>query len=63
MDKISEYQNKPVIELHKSENCSDQWPFRFGIAKAQLIVDNFEAIKAFVASNGKSNSVKAEKNS
>ncbi len=36
---------KPTISLLKEEG--DSFPFFFGIAKAKLIIDNFEDIKKF----------------
>lgn len=46
-------ENKPVVSSYKGKpmlilNPADRWPFQFQIAKAKLIVDNFDAIKAFV---------------
>lgn len=44
-----EYKGKPILILKR--NTEDQYPFSFGISKARLIVDNFEAIKKFVEEN------------
>jgi hypothetical protein len=46
VSKIEEYNGNPVIALKIDEN--DNYPFRFGLRKAQLILDNIEAIKKFV---------------
>jgi len=43
---IEEYNGNPVIVLKRDEN--DAYPFRFGLRKAQLIVENIDAIKKFV---------------
>jgi hypothetical protein len=40
-----EYKGNKVIVLKRDEN--DRYPFSFGKSKARLIVENFEAIKAF----------------
>lgn len=41
-----EYNGNPVIVLKRDEN--DAYPFRFGLRKAELIVENLEEIKKFV---------------
>ena len=41
----TEYKGNKMIKLTATED--DKWPFQFGKKKAQLIVENFEAIKAF----------------
>ena len=43
----SEYKGHKLIVLKRSEE--DKYPFQFGKAKAKLIVENIEAIKAFAA--------------
>ena len=43
---VEEYNGNPVIVLKRDEN--DAYPFRFGLRKAQLIVENIDAIKKFV---------------
>ena len=45
----SEYKGNQMIELKNSE--WDTYPFRFGIRKAQLILDCIEDIKKFVEDN------------
>ena len=35
---IGEYNGNPVIILKRDEN--DKYPFRFGVGKAQLIINN-----------------------
>jgi hypothetical protein len=45
-----EYKGKPILILKRNEE--DKYPFSFGLSKARLIVDNFEAIKKFVEDNG-----------
>jgi len=47
MIKRGDYQGKPVISLMRKED--DKFPFTFGLAKAKLILENIEEIKAFVA--------------
>ena len=41
----SEFKGNKIIKLMKDD--ADQFPFSFGKAKARLIVENFDAIKAF----------------
>jgi len=48
---IDNYNGNPVIILKRDEN--DAYPFRFGIRKAELILDNLDAIKKFVKDNKK----------
>ena len=43
---IEEYNGNPVVVLKRDEN--DAYPFRFGLRKAQLIIDNIDEIKKFV---------------
>ena len=45
---VSTYKGHPTLSLHRSEN-GDRYPFTFGLAKAQLILDNLDAIRRFVA--------------
>ncbi len=45
----SEYKGKPVLILKRSED--DRFPFSFGLNKAQMILENLEEIKKFVAEN------------
>lgn len=47
----SDYNGKPILVLRRSED--DKFPFSFGIAKAKLILENYEEIKKFVAENTK----------
>ncbi len=42
----SEFKGKPVLIIKRDEN--DQYPFSFGLSKARLILENLDAIKAFV---------------
>ena len=46
---IDDYNGNPVIILKRDEN--DNYPFRFGVRKAQLILDHIEDIKKFVNKN------------
>lgn len=46
--RISDYQGQPVLSLR----ADTKWPFTFGLAKARLIVESIEEIKAFVESEG-----------
>ena len=48
---FDEYNGNPLIVLKRDEN--DQYPFRFGVKKAQLILDNIDSIKKFVKENTK----------
>ena len=48
---FDEYNGNPLIVLKRDEN--DQYPFRFGVKKAQLILDNIDGIKKFVKENTK----------
>ena len=45
------FKGKAILVLKKTE--SDQFPFSFGLGKARLILDNYQAIEAFVAKHGK----------
>ncbi len=42
-----EFKGHKLIVLKRNE--ADNYPFKFGKAKARLIVENIEAIKAFAA--------------
>lgn len=46
-----EYKGSKVITFKKDE--TDKFPFSFGMAKAQIIVDHIEDIKKFVEDNKK----------
>ena len=48
---FDEYNGNPVIILKRDEN--DVYPFRFGVRKAQIILDHIEDIKKFVNKNTK----------
>lgn len=48
---FDEYNGNPVIVLKKDEN--DLYPFRFGLRKAELILENIDKIKEFVEQNNK----------
>jgi len=48
---IEEYNGNPVIVIRRSEN--DLYPFRFGLKKAQLIIDHIDDIKKFVKEHTK----------
>lgn len=47
----SEFKGKPILILKR--DGEDKYPFSFGLGKAKLIVENFEAIKEFVEKNDK----------
>ncbi len=47
----SEFKGNPLLVLSKGEE--DNFPFQFGVKKAQLIIEHFEAIKAFVEKHSK----------
>ena len=42
----SEYNGKPVLELLRDAN--EKFGFTFGVKKARLIMENIDAIRAFV---------------
>jgi len=44
---ISEYKGKATMSLQRGESSFINKPFTFGKAKAQMIVEQYEAIKAF----------------
>lgn len=44
--KESEYNGKPLIGLYR--NAEDQLGFKFGVKKAQMVIEHINAIKAFV---------------
>lgn len=48
--KIGEYQGKPTLIL----NPDQKFPFSFGLGKARMIIDHYEAIVEFVKSDGES---------
>ncbi len=48
---FDEYNGNPVIVLKKDEN--DLYPFRFGLRKAELIIEHMDQIKKFVEENQK----------
>lgn len=48
---IEDYNGNPVIALKRNEN--DIYPFRFGLRKAQLILDHIDEIKKFVKKHSK----------
>lgn len=48
---IDNYNGNPVIILKRDEN--DAYPFRFGVRKAQLIIEHIDEIKKFVKNNSK----------
>ena len=48
---FDEYNGNPVIILKRDEN--DNHPFRFGVRKAQIIIEHIEDIKKFVKENSK----------
>ncbi len=46
---FDEYKGHKLIVLKRTEN--DRFPFKFGLSKAKLIIENIEAIKKFVEEN------------
>ena len=46
---FDEYRGNKMVILKRYEN--DSYPFRFGLRKAQLIIENIDAIKKFVKEN------------
>ena len=53
MIEYDEYKGNKMIVLKRTED--DEYPFKFGIRKAELIIENFEAIKEFVEKNSNQN--------
>lgn len=51
MHKEETFKGHKLLSLSRNEQ--DKFPFKFGVGKAKLIVDNFEAIKQFVDANWK----------
>lgn len=51
MHTFSSYKGNPIITLLRA--ADDKYPFSFGLTKAQLILDNIEAIRSFVAAAAK----------
>lgn len=51
----SEFKGNPVLVIKNTEE--DRYPFSFGVKKAKLILENFEAIKKFVEKNDKEKQV------
>lgn len=47
----SEYKGHPMLELKWSE--VDQYPFRFGLGKARLIMECISDIEDFIEENSK----------
>ena len=48
---VDEYNGNPVIIIKRDAN--DAYPFRFGLRKAQLILENIKEIEKFVEKNKK----------
>jgi len=46
---FDEFKGHKLIVLKRSPD--DRYPLKFGLRKARLIVENFEAIKKFVEEN------------
>lgn len=47
----SEFKGNPMLVLKNDEE--DKFPFQFGVKKAKLVLENIEAVKAFVAKHDK----------
>ncbi len=47
----SEFKGNAMIVLKNDEE--DKFPFQFGVKKAKLVLENIEAVKAFVAEHDK----------
>ena len=47
----TEFKGNPMIVLKRTPD--DKYPFQFGISKAKLVLDNFDAIEAFVEEHKK----------
>lgn len=50
MPELQEYKGNKIICL----NPGSKFPFSFGLGKAKMILENYDAIKTFVDSNGES---------
>jgi hypothetical protein len=50
MPELQEYKGNKLICL----NPGSKYPFSFGLGKAKMILENLEAIKKFVDTNGES---------
>lgn len=50
MPEIQEYKGNKLICL----NPGTKYPFSFGLSKAKMILDNLDAIRKFVETNGES---------
>ncbi len=50
MPELQEYKGNKLICL----NPGSRFPFSFGLSKAKMILENIEAIKKFVETNGES---------
>ena len=46
MIKYEEYKGKAIFAIYKDE--SDKYPFRFGVPKAKMILENIKEIERFV---------------
>ena len=44
--RFEEYRDKPIIVLFRDED--DEYPFRFGVSKAKLILEHIKQIEDFV---------------
>ncbi|MBN1595441.1 hypothetical protein JW933_05900 [candidate division FCPU426 bacterium] len=58
MHTIGEYKGNAVITLKRNED--DNYGFTFGLAKAKLILDHLEEIRAFYEGNKDKNRKKNE---
>lgn len=48
MSIVSESEFKGNVMIVIKNNEEDQYPFQFGLKKAKLVLENIDAIKAFV---------------
>lgn len=53
MEENNQQPSKPTVDEYKGNkililNPGSRFPFSFGVAKAKLIVEHFEAIKQFI---------------
>ena len=48
MHEVEEFKGHPVIKL-----SNEKFSFAFGLAKARLVVENIDAIRAFVEEHGR----------
>lgn len=46
--KVTEYRGNPILEMHNSDDCSDERPVRLGLRKVNAVLEHFDDAKKFV---------------